>query len=221
MNPNGEDLLVNSPKTARGQETLQRICRAAEEIFYEKGYHASAINDITHRAGISAGTFYIYFDSKLSIYKYLLTDYGQTIRRHIRTAIAHCTTRREAEREGLRAWLYFVSEHKHVFNIAWESLFIDKKLFDDYYASFSAAYVQQLKKAQADGEVCEIDPEVLSFALMGIANFIGLHWVIFSDAQNFDYVVDEVMKILDGIFPDRELNTSALQVDDGSTPTPK
>lgn len=196
-----ENLLVNLPKTARGQETLQRICQAAEEIFNGKGYYETSINDITRRARVSAGTFYIYFDSKYALYKYLLSQYGRRIRRHISMSISGCRTRREAEREGLRAWLGFVAEHKYVFNITWESLFIDKTLFDDYYANFSAAYVEQLKKAQEKGEVLDIDPEVLSFALMGISNFIGLHWVVFKEERDVDYVVDEAMKIIDGIFP--------------------
>ena len=31
-----EKALVNQPKTVRGQETLNRICQAAEQVFYEK-----------------------------------------------------------------------------------------------------------------------------------------------------------------------------------------
>ncbi len=30
--------LVNKPKTGRGEETLQRICSAAEELFADRGY---------------------------------------------------------------------------------------------------------------------------------------------------------------------------------------
>lgn len=40
----------------------------------------------------------------------------------------------------------------------------------------------------------------MSFALMGIANFVGLHWVVFKEERNFDRVVDEVMEFLDGMF---------------------
>ncbi|MEG1773648.1 MAG: TetR/AcrR family transcriptional regulator [Oscillospiraceae bacterium] len=192
---------VNQPKTKRGQETMDKICWAAEQIFCECGYYKASVSAITRLAEVSAGTFYIYFDSKFTLYEYLLSQYGHKIRRHISTAIAQCTTRREMEREGLRAWLAFVAEHQYVFNITWESLFIDKKLFDDYYANFSAAYVRQLEVAKKKGELMDLDTEVLSFALMGIANFIGLHWVVMRENQNIDYVVEQAMKIIDGIFP--------------------
>ena len=199
-----EKTSINLPKTVRGQETMGRICQAAEQIFCEKGYYDTAISDITRLAGVSTGTFYIYFESKLALYKHLLAQYGHTIRKHISIAISGCKTRREAERMGLRAWLEFVAEHKYVFNITWESLFIDRRLFDEYYENFSVAYVRQIKKAQAKGEVKEIDPDILSFALMGISNFIGLHWVVFKEEKDLDHVITEAMKIIDGIFPPEE-----------------
>lgn len=197
-----EELLQNQPKTTRGKKTLNRICGAAEEMFCEKGYYETSINDITSRANVGAGTFYIYFASKIDLYEYLLRQYGHRIRKHISMAVSGCTTRREAEREGLRAWLEFIVDHKYVFNITWESMFIDKQLFDDYFSSFATAYTGHLKNAQLKGQVRNIDPEIMSFALMGIANFVGLHWVVFKEERNFDYVVDQVMVFLDGMFQD-------------------
>lgn len=200
MNTDVSQLLVNQPKTKRGQKTLSRICVAAEELFYKSGYHGTSISDITNRAGVGAGTFYIYFESKLKLYEYLLRQFGRRLRKYLSVAVADCTSRREVEREGLRAWLEFVLKHKYLFNITWEAMFIDRRLFDDYYNSFAQAYMKRLSVAQAEGEVRDIDLEILSFALMGITNFIGLHWVVFKEEKNFDYVVDQTMKFLDGMF---------------------
>lgn len=200
MHDPSESSLVNQPKTNRGQETLNRICSAAEEIFFQKGYYQTGINDITSLANVSAGTFYIYFESKQNLYEYLLRQYSHEIRLHISQAIAGCKTRREAEREGLRAWLNFIAAHKYVFNITWESLFIDKRLFDAYYSTFARSYIRQLNNAKLSGEVRDIDPEVMSFVLMGMANFIGMHWIMFKEERDIDYLVNEAMKMLDGMF---------------------
>ena len=54
--------LINKPKTKRGRETLNNILSAAAQEIYEKGYHNAGINDITRRAGVASGTFYVYFD---------------------------------------------------------------------------------------------------------------------------------------------------------------
>lgn len=191
------DILVNQPKTQRGQETLSKICSAAEQVFLEKGYYSASIHDITRLASVASGTFYIYFDGKYNLYKYLLLHYSHEIRKHISKSIRGCKSRCEAERLGLISWLEYTREHKHVYNIIWESLYIDKQLFIDYYVNFSKYYVEQLDAAKAKGELIDVDSEVLSYVLMGISNFIGLNWVLFKDADNFDYVVDEVMKVFD------------------------
>lgn len=189
---------VNSPKTKRGEATLERIIEAASEIFYEKGFYGGSISDITQRAHVGAGTFYIYFDSKLSVYRYLLVEYGHRIRAQSSLAIAGCQDRREAERLGLRSFFEYVMENQHIFNIIWESLYIDKALFDDFYSTFAKSYTAQLRQAQLDGQVRDIDPQVLSYALMGISNFVALNSLILKQESDLDHLVTEVMKLLDG-----------------------
>lgn len=189
------------PKTKRGEATLEKLIDAATAVFYEKGFHGGSISDITRRAGVGNGTFYIYFDSKLSVYRYLLVEYGKRIRAKSNQAISGCTTRKEAERLGIRSFFEFVLEDQGIFNIIWESLYIDKTLFDDFYTTFSKFYVSRLKKAQESGEVRDIDPQVLSYVLMGITNFVALNSLVLKQEKNIDFLVDEVMKVLEkGIF---------------------
>ena len=189
------------PKTKRGEATLENLIDAAAVVFYEKGFHGGSISDITRRAGVGNGTFYIYFDSKLSVYRYLLVEYGKRIRAKSNQAISGCTTRKEAERLGIRSFFEFVLEDQGIFNIIWESLYIDKTLFDEFYTTFSKFYVSRLKKAQESGEVRDIDPQVLSYVLMGITNFVALNSLVLKQEKNIDFLVDEVMKVLEkGIF---------------------
>ena len=192
---------ITEPKTKRGKATLEKIINAAATIFYEKGFHGGSISDITRLAGVGSGTFYIYFDSKLSVYRYLLIEYGKRIRSNSSKAIMNCSSRKEAERCGIRSFFEFVLNDQAIFNIIWESLYIDKQLFDDFYTTFSNSYTSRLKYAQADGEVKNLDPNVLSYALMGIINFVALNSLVLKQEKNIDYLVDEVMKLLEnGMF---------------------
>jgi AcrR family transcriptional regulator len=50
------------PKTERGRKTLRALLNAAAEEFGEKGFHDAAISQITARAGVATGSFYVYFD---------------------------------------------------------------------------------------------------------------------------------------------------------------
>jgi len=199
-------ILISKPKTKRGRETLNRIVSAAAQVFYEKGYHNSSINDITRLAGVASGTFYVYFDSKYNLYKFLLLQCSHMIRKHLNQAIKDCKTRREMEEVGLRAWLEFVQKNRYMYHIIWESLYIDKQLFVDYYVNFCKAYMKGIDAAKERGEIRpEIDSEVLAYTLMGASNFLGLNWGLFKDyPTDLDQVVESFMHIINGgIFTER------------------
>jgi hypothetical protein len=85
--------------------------------------------------------------------------------------------------------------------LIWESLFVNQKLFIDYYSTFSESYILNLQRF--DDVRDDIDLETVSFILMGIANFVGLQ-ILFKDKaseKDVDFVVEETMKMLDnGLF---------------------
>lgn len=193
--------LVNMPKTQRGQETLDNLCAAAERVFYKKGYHNSTIKDITSEANIGLGTFYIYFNDKKSLYVHLLSDYSKFIRKAISKKISHLTDRRDIEREGLVAFLEVVRDNQYIYNIIWESLYIDKKLFVGYYEDFARHYINYIEIAQEEGEMRKLNPETVAYVLMGIANFVGLRYTMFDKRDNFDDIADDVATIYnEGLF---------------------
>lgn len=193
--------LVNMPKTQRGQETLDNLCAAAERVFYKKGYHNSTIKDITSEANIGLGTFYIYFNDKKSLYVHLLSDYSKFIRKAISKKISHLTDRRDIEREGLVAFLEVVRDNQYIYNIIWESLYIDKKLFVGYYEDFARHYINYIEIAQEEGEMRKLNPETVAYVLMGIANFVGLRYTMFDKRDNFDDIANDVATIYnEGLF---------------------
>ena len=201
--------LINRPKSERGRETLNRILSAAAQVFYEKGYHGASISDITRVAGVASGTVYVYFDSKYNLYKFLLLQCSHDIRKHLKQVTAECETRRESEEAGLRGWLNFVQQNPYMYHIIWESLYVDKQLFVDYYTSFSQAYIRGIEEGKARGEIRpNVSSEVLAWTLMGAANFLGLNWGLFSDsAAENKKVVESFMEILNGgIFTDLTVN---------------
>ncbi len=94
-----------------------------------------------------------------------------------------------------------IQEHPHIYNIIWESLHVDKKLFVDYYEKFSKNYQKNLNKAYENDEIYEFDVEIMSYILMGISSFIGLRYVTFEQNVDLEQVVDEIMRFLDnGLF---------------------
>ena len=188
--------LVNEPKTKRGMDTLDRISKSAEVLFSEKGYFDTSIVDIARSAEVAQGTIYIYFKDKKSIFQYLVKNLGQNLREEIRDATKTKSTRYNQEYIGLKTFLIFVGEHIGIFKIIWQSQFVDMKLFTEYYEEFSKSYIKGIIKAQSNDEMRDIDPEVLSYCFIGIANFIALKYIVFDNIDDYDSIIESAMDFI-------------------------
>lgn len=187
---------INQPKTSRGQETLERILKASEMLFGERGYYNTTISEITREADIALGTFYLYFKDKLSVFRFLVEELSESLRNEISEAIKGCKTRYDAEYLGFKAFFNFVSQHKGLYKIIWEAQFVDEEIFRNYYKNFATRYIKRIKDAQIKGEMELIDPESLAYCFIGISNFAALRWVIWEDEQISEEVIEEIMKFV-------------------------
>ncbi len=59
---------------AQGRATVKRLLEAGMIEFEERGFHGVRVDDVVRRAGISHGTFYLYFSNKEDLFKALLLD---------------------------------------------------------------------------------------------------------------------------------------------------
>ena len=194
---------VKIPTTRNGKATFKMIVDTTIDLFYKQGYHGTTIANITNEAGIGAGTFYLYFPNKISLYKYILNQFQHDIRRTISEKVSSVKGRFEKEKEGIKTFINYAIENPHSYNIIWESLYIDKKLFIEYYDNFAKRYERGLKQSIKDGEMYDVNTELVSYILMGVSNFIGLKVLLDlgSNHKDVDKLVDEVMNIIKtGIF---------------------
>lgn len=169
---------VLTPTTARGEATQRKILDAAETVFGEMGYHEASISEITRRAGVAQGTYYIYFHSKREIFAELVEDIGTRLRAAMRASIAGATNRLEVERRGFEAFFTFVAEHRRIYRIVQEAEQVAPEAFFAYYQTISQGYVRGLSEAMGEGEIRQIDPEAISYALMGIGHFVAMRWLV-------------------------------------------
>lgn len=183
---------VHQPKTRIGATKIHALVEAAEKLFTQSGFYEVSVSDICRAAKTAVGTFYIYFDSKADIYRYLVESYKKDIRTNLAKSIAGCACRREMEREGIKCFIRYALENPSVYNIIWGSLSVDKQMFEDYYVSFADSYARALSRAQEELKV----EDVLSTAymLMGITNFLGLRAIFESlTDEQIDRMVDNAI----------------------------
>jgi AcrR family transcriptional regulator len=59
------------------EATGRELLGAALDTFVKKGYHGTTISDIVGAAGVTQGTFYLYYENKADIFSALLREYRE------------------------------------------------------------------------------------------------------------------------------------------------
>jgi AcrR family transcriptional regulator len=173
-----------TPVTARGEATRRRILDAAEDVFGELGYYEASVSEITRRAGVAQGTFYIYFHSKRETFVELIEDIGERLRAATSAAIEDAPDRIEAERRGFAAFFRFVFEHRRIYGIVEDAGRVAPEAAREYYRRISLGYEHGLRAAITAGQVHETNEEAIGYALMGIGHFLALRWIIWPADDN-------------------------------------
>lgn len=169
------------PVTARGEATRRRILDAAEAIFGEKGYHAASVAQITRRAQVAQGTFYLYFPNKREIFLQLVEDLGRRMRQAMRAGAEGASGRLAMERGGFAGFFAFARAHRQLFRIVQEADRLDQATYRAYYERIARPYARGLRQAMEAGEIRAMDAETLAYALVGIGHFLAQRWLIWPD----------------------------------------
>lgn len=191
---------TSQPATARGLRTRRRLVAAAEVVFGEKGFEAASISDITRQAGVALGTFYVYFPDKQALFVEVVDGLGERLREALAEGIAAAGTgdRLAVERAGFDAFFRFVSRHRLLYRVVRQAEFIDQECFRRYYRGFAEPYARALERAQAAGELRRLDPEALAYALMGIADFLGMRYVLWGRGRQAGAALEAAVDFIRG-----------------------
>ena len=186
-----------APPTRKGRATRQAILSAAEEVFGEYSYDRASIAEITRRAGVAQGTFYVYFPDKRAAFVELVHVLNHNLRRAIAEAVAGLDSRFEVERVGFRTFFDYVVKHRPLYRVVRESEFVDPDTHRWHYQTIAESYIRGLAKAQGEGQIAtHVSAETMAWVLMGIAEMIGARYVQWEGRPPPDEVVDEVMTFI-------------------------
>ena len=182
------------PPTERGRATRQALLDAAEEVFGEETYDGASVAEITRRAGVAQGTFYVYFSDKKAAFVELVRELNHDMRREIAIALGGTTDRLEMERRGLKLFFNWIIRHRCLYKLVREAEFVDEEVYRWHYARLAEGYVSGIQAAMDDGQIAaDLDAETVAYILMGIVEFAGMRWVMWEDDPPGDEVVDEIM----------------------------
>ncbi|WP_158737994.1 TetR/AcrR family transcriptional regulator [Alteribacillus sp. YIM 98480] len=184
------------PKTKKGMQTRDKLLSSAEYIFGNYGYHQASITEITQRAGVSLGSFYNYYESKYQIFEDLLWRMQNELIKFIKQRTETADDRIKVEREGFKALFMFLEERPYWYSLFPQAEFVDKELHQKLFSKFTNSYMKRLKKSLDNGEIRPINVELLVHCFMGIANYLGMKWVLWDQREINDELIDELMAFI-------------------------
>jgi AcrR family transcriptional regulator len=185
------------PLSRRGLDTRRRLLDAAERVFGDLGYHEASVVKLAEVAGVAAGTFYLYFDSKKAVFDELVRDLNRRVRHAMKEASSKGSTRLETEVLGFEAYFRFTAEHPALYRIIRQAEFVSPEMLRYHYDRLSRGYIEALRVAVESGEIGALDPEVAAYALMGMGELIGMRWILWGDDKPLPpKVFDELERII-------------------------
>lgn len=182
--------------TQRGLETREKLLRAAEEVFGQKGYYEASIVNIAQEAKVGQGTFYNYFPSKKDIFDELIHMYSRELRLAIKEKMTNAASYEEAQRQGFQAFFNWVKNRRNLYSIVQQAVVVDQELYRWYYDKLATGFLKSLSAGINAGEFKEIDKETVAYCLMSIGQFLGMRWVFWEGKDVPEEVFDAAMTLI-------------------------
>ncbi|MGB9824983.1 MAG: TetR/AcrR family transcriptional regulator [Candidatus Hydrothermia bacterium] len=175
------------------QNTKEKILKAGERLFSNKGYDATSVAEICEEAGVSKGAFFHYFDSKESFFLELLnrwlTELNERIQEYVNqeSDVANSVLRmselfKDIFRESRQKFLLFME----FLRIAIRDERVLKELAN-YFQNYTNYFSELIDEGIKNGTFKDIEPEIAARTIIAYA--IGIiEQEIFEPEKNWEYI---------------------------------
>jgi TetR/AcrR family transcriptional regulator, fatty acid metabolism regulator protein len=180
--------------------TRQRLLDAAEEVFAEKGYHGTGVEDIVRASDSSKGGFYFHFPNKQAIFLALIDALVPRLAAAVDHAIAAEPDPVAQLDAALRTVLETFSRHRRLSKILLiEAVGLghgfDEKLMQTR-SRFARMIQEYLDRAVAAGAIAPQDTETASWVWFGAINEIVVRWLATGQPQRLENVLPTLRLLL-------------------------
>jgi AcrR family transcriptional regulator len=160
----------------------QSLVDAARDLFAQKGYHATTVDDITRAAGVAKGTFYLYFTEKREVYyevvrafMNLIKDIGGQVGDDPGNMVEFMTRAEAAAHKLMGVFM----ENRELARLAYrESMGLDSELeamVNRFYREIAEVEANNIRTAIALGVLRDdIDPLLVAYSHIGIVERVLL-----------------------------------------------
>ena len=166
---------VNGKRERTKAQNRATIIAASREVFAELGYDASAVRDVMRRTGLASGTFYNYFEDKEAVFRAVVDESAQEIRRRLLEVRGQASTLEEFVGGAYRAWFQFLVEDELMFELMQRNAGPIRALFGDpILGSGVQELLDDITAAIERGDLPPHDADYMAGAMAGAALELGV-----------------------------------------------
>lgn len=177
-------------REAQREAKRDAVLSTAAQLFNERGFHATSLDDIAARLNVSKPTLYYYVKNKDDIVI-------QCVRRGLQTMVDGIEVSRSAGGSAIDQLMTCMSIYAHIVTMDFGMCVI--RINDDELPAASRKEVRRLKAGidnefrrlvalgVADGSLAPCDPKMVAFLIAGALSWIG-HWYL----PDAGYTPDEI-----------------------------
>ena len=195
-----ETTLPPVPKSPKAQRTRQKILQAARMVFAERGFAKTTAEEISTKAGVGYGTFYLYFTDKRQALHTILAE--------VDDKLYQVSQNESSKQTGLGAlspikatisgFFDRFKEYADILKICHELSATDPD-FKSRHDKVRARLVDRIKghiiKGLGFGNTRNVDPEIASIAIAGLIETIAIDWFFNNKSWDREKVIDTVAKL--------------------------
>ena len=179
------------------ESTKERILDAALNIFSNKGYHDTRLDEIVAESHTSKGSIYFHFPNKERLFLALVDQFADLLERRVVEAIEQEEKGIARVKAALRTCLQTFGRYRRpakillVQAVGLGTTFEEKRNeINDRFANLIETYLQE---SIAVGDIEPVDTEVVSYAWMGAIYGVVIRWVYTGEP--------EPQRIMDSLLP--------------------
>src|SRR5581483_10392053 len=115
-------------------------------------------------------------------------------------ATSPAANRLDAELLGFEEFFRFTAEHPTLYRIIRQAEFVSPEMLRYHYDRLAEGYASGLAAAAGAGEIARLDAEVAAHALMGVAELVGMRFVLWGKGKPLpERVRNELRRLVRGI----------------------
>lgn len=207
---------TSDPKQARLNKR-EAVLRAAAQVFNEKGFQSTNLDEVAERLNVTKPTLYYYVSSKDEIL-FECVKIGLTmLHESIQEVAAHGGTAFDKLKAAMHRYAEIVTMDfgKCVIRVGEDPLPAESQIkLRRIKALIDAEFRQLIEQGIAEGSIKPCDPKIAAFTIAGALSWIA-RWYRPSGALKPDEIADQcIALLLTGFCPPKEVNQILADIKD-------